>query len=270
MVRGVVWDEKWSDIVARLAPADRLAVYDAFNAYAAGRDPGPVEGVAAGVWMTILDAIERSGGKRTFRTRRCAATTTGRDEAESERREVEAAKTDDEVEAAITPTDNGDADANNAEGGISGIRWHKWHKVAQDGISGTSDTALTRVHTRAGNESNLADRSNHTLTARARDGDDAFYEELTRSRFWQEQAAMLLRVPLAELQNRLTAFRDECRVKGMKHRDLTDYKRHFVDFTRIQIEKRTRYGGREERQRREAEKRQASALDAVLRLIQEG
>ena len=69
----------------------------------------------------------------------------------------------------------------------------------------------------------------------AREGEAAMIEQLRASPIWKEQVCMLLKIQPYELEQSFDKFKLNNDVRDINHMSLTDAKRHFVDWLRIQI-----------------------------------
>ena len=64
-----------------------------------------------------------------------------------------------------------------------------------------------------------------------------FFNELQSSEAFFEQTAMSLHCETAALKAMLVGFMSECKAKSKEHTDFSDYRNHFFDWARIQIQK---------------------------------
>lgn len=67
--------------------------------------------------------------------------------------------------------------------------------------------------------------------------EDSFFEELKSRGEFFEQSAMSLHCGTAELKSLLEDFMNECKAKGKTHSDFSDFRNHFFDWARKQINK---------------------------------
>lgn len=93
-----------------------------------------------------------------------------------------------------------------------------------------------RNRKRKRNKENNKQENNNKTTQHARD-EDMFFNELQSSEAFFEQTAMSLHCETAALKAMLVGFMSECKAKGKEHTDFSDYRNHFFDWARIQIQK---------------------------------
>lgn len=106
----------------------------------------------------------------------------------------------------------------------------------------------------------------------ARTREENFLSELENSVFYMEGMAMRYHIGTDEAREALQVFAKECSLKDTEHRTLTDYKRHFHDWLRYQVEKKTKQNDngydyrRAQQSTREQRARETdAAIDALLR-----
>ena len=154
-------------------------------------------------------------------------------------------------------------------------RWGKMAKMAND-----SKALQTMANDSKEKETNkeketappappYKEKESRRVEARARTREEGFYDELLNSPMWMQQAAAFFLLTEAELRQRLQAFQTENELKGTTHRDRQDYQRHFIDFTRIQLEKLQRNNGLDsfDAQELARRKRQASAAAYMANML---
>ena len=103
--------------------------------------------------------------------------------------------------------------------------------------------------------------------------EENFLSELENSVFYTEGMAMRYHIGTDEVREALQVFAKECRLKDTEHRTLTDYKRHFHDWLRYQVEKKSKqndngddYRRATQQSTREQRARETeAAIDALLR-----
>lgn len=66
--------------------------------------------------------------------------------------------------------------------------------------------------------------------------------EIENNSLFLENCAMALHIDIANVKKLLNQFKVECAAKGTKHLNEHDYRSHFVDWARIQVEKSKRQG----------------------------
>jgi hypothetical protein len=74
------------------------------------------------------------------------------------------------------------------------------------------------------------------------DAEKGYQNDLEKDDITWEQLAMRFKRPPEQLKKKLADFTIECATKTVTHQDRRDYRSHFVDWLRIQIEKEDRYG----------------------------
>lgn len=106
--------------------------------------------------------------------------------------------------------------------------------------------------------------------ARARE--ENFLSELESSVFYMEGMAMRYHIGTDEVREALQVFAKECSLKDTEHRTLTDYKRHFHDWLRYQVEKKSKqndngddYRRAQQSNREQRARETEAAIDALLR-----
>ena len=106
----------------------------------------------------------------------------------------------------------------------------------------------------------------------ARTREENFLSELENSVFYMEGMAMRYHIGTDEVREALQVFSKECSLKDTKHRTLTDYKRHFHDWLRYQVEKKTKqndngddYRRAQQSNREQRARETEAAIDALLR-----
>lgn len=106
----------------------------------------------------------------------------------------------------------------------------------------------------------------------ARTREENFLSELENSVFYIEGMAMRYHIGTDEVREALQVFAKECSLKDTEHRTLTDYKRHFHDWLRYQVEKKTKqndngddYRRAQQSTREQRARETEAAIDALLR-----
>lgn len=106
----------------------------------------------------------------------------------------------------------------------------------------------------------------------ARTREESFLSELENSVFYTEGMAMRYHIGTDEVREALQVFAKECSLKDTEHRTLTDYKRHFHDWLRYQVEKKTKqndngddYRRAQQSNREQRARETEAAIDALLR-----
>lgn len=107
----------------------------------------------------------------------------------------------------------------------------------------------------------------------ARTREENFLSELESSVFYMEDMAMRYHIGTDEVREALQVFAKECSLKDTEHRTLTDYKRHFHDWLRYQVEKKSKQNDNGDDYRRAAQqsnreqraRETEAAIDALLR-----
>lgn len=106
----------------------------------------------------------------------------------------------------------------------------------------------------------------------ARTREENFLSELENSVFYMEGMAMRYHIGTDEVREALQVFSKECSLKDTEHRTLTDYKRHFHDWLRYQVEKKTKqndngddYRRAQQSTREQRARETEAAIDALLR-----
>jgi hypothetical protein len=84
--------------------------------------------------------------------------------------------------------------------------------------------------------------SKHTLSVceitGARACEDDYVKEAGADVPWMESCCMALHIPMEEAGALLQAFALECKAKGAQHINGRDFRSHYVDWARIQVEKK--------------------------------
>lgn len=106
----------------------------------------------------------------------------------------------------------------------------------------------------------------------ARTREENFLSELENSVFYMEGMAMRYHIGTDEVREALQVFAKECSLKDTEHRTLTDYKRHFHDWLRYQVEKKSKqndngddYRRAQQSTREQRARETEAAIDAMLR-----
>ena len=106
----------------------------------------------------------------------------------------------------------------------------------------------------------------------ARTREENFLYELENSVFYMEGMAMRYHIGTDEVREALQVFSKECSLKDTEHRTLTDYKRHFHDWLRYQVEKKSKqndngddYRRAQQSNREQRARETEAAIDALLR-----
>ena len=106
----------------------------------------------------------------------------------------------------------------------------------------------------------------------ARTREENFLSELENSVFYMEGMAMRYHIGTDEVREALQVFDKECSLKDTEHRTLTDYKRHFHDWLRYQVEKKSKqndngddYRRAQQSNREQRARETEAAIDALLR-----
>ena len=106
----------------------------------------------------------------------------------------------------------------------------------------------------------------------ARTREENFLSELENSVFYMEGMAMRYHIGTDEVREALQVFSKECSLKDTEHRTLTDYKRHFHDWLRYQVEKKSKqndngddYRRAQQSNREQRARETEAAIDALLR-----
>ena len=106
----------------------------------------------------------------------------------------------------------------------------------------------------------------------ARTREENFLSELENSVFYMEGMAMRYHIGTDEVREALQVFSKECSLKDTEHRTLTDYKRHFHDWLRYQVEKKSKqndngddYRRAQQSNREQRARETEAAIDAMLR-----
>ena len=106
----------------------------------------------------------------------------------------------------------------------------------------------------------------------ARTREENFLSELENSVFYIEGMAMRYHIGTDEVREALQVFAKECSLKDTEHRTLTDYKRHFHDWLRYQVEKKSKqkdngddYRRAQQSNREQRARETEAAIDAMLR-----
>lgn len=106
----------------------------------------------------------------------------------------------------------------------------------------------------------------------ARTREENFLSELENSVFYMEGMAMRYHIGTDEVREALQVFAKECSLKDTEHRTLTDYKRHFHDWLRYQVEKKSKqndngddYRRAQQSNREQRARETEAAIDALLR-----
>lgn len=109
-----------------------------------------------------------------------------------------------------------------------------------------------------------------TILSRTRE--ENFLSELENSVFYIEGMAMRYHIGTDEVREALQVFSKECSLKDTEHRTLTDYKRHFHDWLRYQVEKKSKqndngddYRRAQQSNREQRARETEAAIDALLR-----
>lgn len=97
----------------------------------------------------------------------------------------------------------------------------------------------------------------------AREENPDYIAELKTSPLWLEQMAMKFRLSPDELVKRLNDFALDLKCRGTEHRNLTDTKRHFCDWLRIQIQSEKRQQQDETNRRNTQDKRRGAEVTAT-------
>ena len=102
--------------------------------------------------------------------------------------------------------------------------------------------------------------------------EENFLSELENSVFYIEGMAMRYHIGTDEVREALQVFAKECILKDTEHRTLTDDKRHFHDWLRYQVEKKSKqkdngddYRRAQQSNREQRARETEAAIDAMLR-----
>ena len=102
--------------------------------------------------------------------------------------------------------------------------------------------------------------------------EESFLSELENSVFYTEGMAMRYHIGTDEVREALQVFAKECSLKDTEHKTLTDYKRHFHDWLRYQVEKKSKqndngddYRRAQQSTREQRARETEAAIDALLR-----
>ena len=87
------------------------------------------------------------------------------------------------------------------------------------------------------------------------EGEDPLIAELKNAPIWQEQMCMRHKLSPAELLRWLDTFTLDAECRGTTHRDLSDAKRHFNDWLRIQLREKKRQEDERDRQNQKNRRR---------------
>ena len=87
------------------------------------------------------------------------------------------------------------------------------------------------------------------------EGEDPLIAELKNAPIWQEQMCMRHKLSPAELARWLDTFSLDAECRGTTHRDLSDAKRHFNDWLRIQLREQKRQDDERDRQNQKNRRR---------------
>lgn len=122
----------------------------------------------------------------------------------------------------------------------------------------------TIVHTnKEGKEYNISSTTTKRARARTREENPDYIAELKTSPLWLEQMTMKFHLSSNELTKRLNDFSLDLKCRGTEHRNLTDTKRHFCDWLRIQIQTEKRQQQDETNRRNNQDKRRGAEVTAT-------
>lgn len=126
----------------------------------------------------------------------------------------------------------------------------------------------TQVHTIVQTNKESKEYNNNNTRTR----EENFLSELENSVFYTEGMAMRYHIGTDEVREALHVFAKECSLKDTEHRTLTDYKRHFHDWLRYQVEKKSKqndngddYRRAQQSNREQRARETEAAIDAMLR-----
>ena len=114
-----------------------------------------------------------------------------------------------------------------------------------------------------GKEYNISSTTTKRARARTREENPDYIAELKDSPLWLEQMAMKFHLSSNELTKRLNDFSLDLKCRGTEHRNLTDTKRHFCDWLRIQIQTEKRQQQDETNRRNNQDKRRGAEVTAT-------
>lgn len=135
------------------------------------------------------------------------------------------------------------------------------------------DNVQTQVHTQVQTivQTNKESKE-YIIHNNARTREENFLSELENSVFYMEGMAMRYHIGTDEVREALQVFAKECSLKDTEHRTLTDYKRHFHDWLRYQVEKKSKqndngddYRRAQQSNREQRARETEAAIDAMLR-----
>lgn len=135
------------------------------------------------------------------------------------------------------------------------------------------DNVQTQVHTQVQTivQTNKESKE-YIIHNNARTREESFLSELENSVFYMEGMAMRYHIGADEVREALQVFAKECSLKDTEHRTLTDYKRHFHDWLRYQVEKKSKqndngddYRRAQQSNREQRARETEAAIDALLR-----
>ena len=115
---------------------------------------------------------------------------------------------------------------------------------------------------------NKEDNNNIYNTTRTRE--ESFYDELVTDEQYIELMAMRYHTTTEKVTSSLYEFRQENELKDTPHHSLREYKSHFHDWLRYQIEKQNKKNGNNNRRAQQSTREQRAreteaAIDALLR-----
>ena len=140
------------------------------------------------------------------------------------------------------------------------------YELYQDNVQTQVQTQVqTIVHTNK-------ESKEYIIHNNARTREENFLSELENSVFYMEGMAMRYHIGTDEVREALQVFDKECSLKDTEHRTLTDYKRHFHDWLRYQVENKTKqndngddYRRAQQNNREQRARETEAAIDALLR-----
>lgn len=140
------------------------------------------------------------------------------------------------------------------------------YELYQDNVQTKVQTQVQTI-VQTNKESKEYNNNNNTRTR-----EESFLSELENSVFYIEGMARRYHIGTDEVREALQVFAKECSLKDTEHRTLTDYKRHFHDWLRYQVEKKSKqndngddYRRAQQSTREQRARETEAAIDALLR-----
>lgn len=133
------------------------------------------------------------------------------------------------------------------------------------------DNVQTQVHTQVQtivqtNKEYKEDNNNIYNTTRTRE--ESFYDELVTDEQYIEQMAMRYHTTTEKVTSYMYEFKQENGLKDARHNSLREYKSHFHDWLRYQIEKQNKNNGNNNRRAQQSTREQrASETAAQIRQL---